>query len=73
MSFIKAMIEHPSFLRKDRSLWLSHRSQPACYYCASKEALQTSGFVVSTGVLCTHQRIKNLISYSFLLGACYKM
>lgn len=69
------MIEHLSFLRKDRSLWLSHRSQPACYYCTRKKTSQASGFVVSAGVLFTHQRIKNLvlIPYSFLLGACYKM
>lgn len=37
MSFVKAMIEHQSFIRKDRTLWSFDHSQLAHYYCISKE------------------------------------
>lgn len=36
MSFVRAISEHQSFIRKDRSLWLFNHSQLARYYCVSK-------------------------------------
>lgn len=62
------MIEHQSFIGKDRSLWLSNHSQLACYYYISKEPSQTSGSAVKTwgswGTF-SHQTIKNLVGYFF--------